>query len=605
MRERLAELGLLIRTAVRTDPWRSLGTLLEPLGRLMYPLLAWCIGLLVNGIVRRDETLIVGAAVGMLVAITLRYVAAYVGTSIRAGLAERVGLAFDTEIVRLTGELPGLEHHEHADFADRLELLRQQQGVLGQSLNALIGTANAVVGALGTLVVLALLHPAVLLLVLFALPTIPIAGRQQRWHAEAEARSAAPSRLARHLRHLSTDAKAGMELRMFGLRHEILGRLETAWDDSRRPLDRAELKAAALASARSVIFLVGYLLAVGFVLWRAARGYGSAGTVATAVVVCQQVQTQVITPAYSVVNLGQALRAAGRLRWLQAYAAARAAEADQTPVAPPDRLRDAIRFEHVSFRYPGTAHDVLRDVSVRIPAGSVVAIVGENGAGKTTLVKLLGKLYTPSAGRLLVDGTDLARIDVTAWRERLSAAFQDFVRFEFSAGRAVGLGDLPRLDDAPAQRGALARAGVPSLEAALPRGLATQLGSTWPDGVELSTGQWQQLALSRALLRRHPLLLCFDEPTASLDAPTEHALFERYIAEAHALSFRGRPRTPNARSDGGVTVLVSHRFSTVRSADLILVLDDGRLVEQGDHQTLLGAGGLYAELYTLQAESYR
>ena len=593
MRERLRELGLLVRTAWRTDPWRSLGTLLEPLGGLMYPLLGVCLGVLADGILQGDRTRIGVGCSGLLLAITLRYVAAHVGTGIRIGLAERVGFAFDQEIARLAGSLPGLEHHERPDYQDRLELLRQSQGVLGQSLNSLITTTNALVSAVGTGVVLALVHPFVLLLVLFALPALPIAARQQRWQAGAEAASATPSRLARHLRGLTVDRNAGMELRVFGLQDEVLTRMSTAWSTARRPLHLAELKGSVAGTVRAFVFAFGFALAVGFVLWRASRGVATAGEVVTAVVVCRQVQHQVLGPTYNVAGLGKVLRAAGRLLWLQDYAAAVDGRRTGEEVAPA-RLTGGVTFDRVSFRYPGTDDWVLRDVSVHLPAGAVVALVGENGAGKTTVVKLLCRLYEPTEGRILVDGTDLSALDVAAWRARLSAAFQDFARLELTARHSVGVGDLPNADDEDAVGAALQRAHAGELFAQLPHHGDTQLGAGWEDGVDLSTGQWQQLALGRALMRTDPLVLFFDEPTASLDAPTEHALFESYARASRAGS-----------TSGALTVLVSHRFSTVRSADLILVVADGRVSEWGDHQALMDQAGLYAELYSLQARSYR
>ena len=190
-------------------------------------------------------------------------------------------------------------------------------------------------------------------------------------------------------------------------------------------------------------------------------------------------------------------------------------------------LARGIHLEHVSFAYPGTSRLVLDDVSLALPAGSVVALVGENGAGKTTLVKLLAKMYEPTSGSILVDDTPLARIPADAWRARLAGAFQDFFRFEFRARHTVGLGDLPRLDDEPAVTAAVDRAGATDVVARLPSGLETQLGPTWPGGVEVSFGQWQKLALARGFMRDRPLLLVLDEPTAALDAETEHALFEQ------------------------------------------------------------------------------
>jgi ATP-binding cassette subfamily B protein len=239
---------------------------------------------------------------------------------------------------------------------------------------------------------------------------------------------------------------------------------------------------------------------------------------------------------------------------------------------------------------------VLDDVSLSLPAGAVVAIVGENGAGKTTLVKLLAKMYEPSSGAIFMDDTPLARMPADAWRSRLAGAFQDFFRFEFRAKHTVGLGDVARLDDEPAVIAAVGRAGAADVVARLASGLDTQLGPTWPGGAELSFGQWQKLALARGFMRDEPLLLILDEPTAALDAETEHALFERYAAAA---------RGTGGDLAGRITILVSHRFSTVRMANLIVVLEGSRLVEIGTHDELMARRGQYSELYGIQAAAYR
>lgn len=221
--------------------------------------------------------------------------------------------------------------------------------------------------------------------------------------------------------------------------------------------------------------------------------------------------------------------------------------------------------------------------------------MGDNGAGKTTLVKLLAGLYVPTAGRIRVDGTDLSTLDPDRWRRRVSAAFQDHARWEFSVHETVGIGDLDAVEDAEAVSAALDRAGAGDLPETLPAGLDTQLGAHWPGGIDLSGGQWQKLAIGRGMMRRSPLLLLLDEPTAALDAETEHHLFERWTVAAREVR----------EATGAVTVLVSHRFSTVRMADLIVVLDQGRIVESGTHAQLLSRQGLYAELFELQAASYR
>jgi ATP-binding cassette subfamily B protein len=279
--------------------------------------------------------------------------------------------------------------------------------------------------------------------------------------------------------------------------------------------------------------------------------------------------------------------------WLEDFVRSRRDAAD-LPV--PERITSGIAFENVTFTYPGASQPTLEGLNLVLPAAKVVAIVGENGAGKTTLVKLIGRYYDPSAGRVCVDGVPLNRIPPDGWRQQLSGAFQDFFRFEYRAQRSIGVGDRHRLDERAAVESALLRAGAADVVDGLEEGLDTQLGATWSNGVELSFGQWQKVALARAFMRDGPLVLLLDEPTAALDAETEHALFESYAAAT---------RSPRGREVGQITVLVSHRFSTIRMADLIVVMDGGRVAESGSHDELIALNGRYAELYGIQAAGYR
>jgi ATP-binding cassette subfamily B protein len=299
---------------------------------------------------------------------------------------------------------------------------------------------------------------------------------------------------------------------------------------------------------------------------------------------------QIAAIAHSTGLLVQTLQVAVRHIWLVDYSKEQHA-ALTGDIDAPDQLRGGIAFEGVSFAYPGSDTEVLRDVNLWLPPGAVVAVVGENGAGKSTLVKLLSRMYEPSDGRISIDGVDLAAINPASWRSRLSAAFQDSCRFEFLLGEAVGIGDVERINDAYQVLMACERAGAGAVLESLPAGLNTQLGRRF-EGAELSGGQWQRLALARAGMR-DPLLLLLDEPTANLDAEAEFALFET-IARA----------TRRARARGAVTMLVSHRFSTVRMADVIVVVDGGKVLEVGSHDELMARGGLYAELFSLQSSAY-
>jgi ATP-binding cassette subfamily B protein len=284
------------------------------------------------------------------------------------------------------------------------------------------------------------------------------------------------------------------------------------------------------------------------------------------------------------------MRTGDRLLWLEDYVASQTSATEP----PPNRLREGIRISGLGFTYPGAPAPSLHDVDLFFPAGGTVALVGENGAGKTTLVKLLSGMYRPTVGSIAVDGHELAEMDVISWRARTSATFQDYVSYQMRLGDGVGVGDLPELSNHAVVNDAIARADATKVVDVLPDGIDTVVGP-YVGGRGLSGGQWQRLALARGLMRPDPLLMVLDEPTASLDALSEATLFRRYRAAASDLGAR----------HGTITVLVSHRFSTVNMADLIVVFEGGRVVASGTHETLVAEGGLYAELYQLQVAGYQ
>lgn len=249
-----------------------------------------------------------------------------------------------------------------------------------------------------------------------------------------------------------------------------------------------------------------------------------------------------------------------------------------------------IAFEKVSFAYPGSDRDILDELDLEFPAGTSTAIVGLNGAGKTTLVKLLSRLHEPTSGRIIVDGTALTEFDIRSWQRRLAVIYQDYVRYELDAAANIGLGAPERMSDTAALEKACEWAGATEVTGTLPDGLATILSSRYTGGVDLSGGQWQRIALARALfaVQAGASVLVLDEPTAQLDVRAEVAFFDRFLELTRGLT----------------TVVISHRFSTVRRADRIVVLEGGRIAEQGSHSELLAAGGRYAELFELQARRF-
>ncbi|HWG56967.1 MAG TPA: ABC transporter ATP-binding protein [Gaiellaceae bacterium] len=502
-------------------------------------------------------------------------------------------LRLNDEIGVLTQGATGLEHHERPDYADRLELLRAGGNELIWSARVAAGTIGLAAQFALTVVLLAQLQPLLLLLLLFAIP--PLAADRWGWRLmnRAYLATADRQRLSTHLLDLAIREDAAKEIRIFGLRDEVERRLREARDEVRRALTRADRRGVAAQTVAQLVFSAAFVGALLLVVRGAVGGRHSVGDVVLVFTLAVQVNALVFNAVGSVTFLQRSTTSMGRLAWLRDLVRG-LYPPTRDPLPVPSSLRQGIRVEGVGFVYPGTESRVLDGVDLELPAGATVAFVGENGAGKTTLVKLLCRFYTPTEGSITLDGVDLARFDAAEWRAQIAAGFQDFVRFEFVARESVGVGRLDAMQDDAAVTAAIERAAAGDVVAQLEHGLETQLGRAYADGAELSGGQWQKLALARAVMREAPLLLILDEPTSALDAHAEHALFERYAASAREV----------ARKTGGIAIFVSHRFSTVRMADLIVVLDGGRIVERGTHAELVALGGLYAELYALQAAAY-
>jgi ATP-binding cassette subfamily B protein len=440
------------------------------------------------------------------------------------------------------------------------------------------------------LVLLASVTPWLLLLPVFALPIVFTATWRPGVERRVEESVTHHDRLARGMFVLGTTPPPGKELRVEGITAQLVANRRAEWDQWYGPLAKVRWSSALWHALAWAIFGSAYVAAIVFVAAGLDSGVGAVVLVVTAGARLSQYVGATVGELGFLRGIW--VDSSRRLTWLEDYAASKARVAD-APV--PERLEQGIRFEHVSFSYPGTDHEALTDVNVELPAGGVIALVGENGAGKSTLVKLLADMYTPTSGRITVDGVDLARMAPDEWRTRLAGAFQDFYRFELHAQASIGVGDHPHIEERDAVERAVGRAGADDVIEHLELGLDTQLGPAWEGGVDVSFGQWQKLALSRGFMRDEPLLLALDEPTAALDAETEHALFERFAEAART----------KGEHNGRVTILVSHRFSTVRMADLIVVLDGARVVEVGTHDDLMARGGQYSELFTIQAAAYR
>src|SRR6185312_14930541 len=551
-------------------------------------LLAVWFKLLGEGLLEHQAGLLRFAVVALAVSAVATWLLSTVSTRIQRRFRDKVTIALESHVARLQASIATIAHQERPEYLDRLAVLREETYTFDHMYMSVFSTVGWLLRLAITVVLLASVNPVLIALVLFAVPTVAATSWRPAVERAAQERGAQSTRLATHLYTLSTTASAGKELRVLGIGQALADRRRAAWESWYGPVAAARSRSAVWYAGGWAVFALGYVGAIALV----AVGPHASTAGAILVLTAGARLSSYLSATVSEIGFlrGTWMDGAQRLAWLEDYAGAAVQQAD---LPAPDAITDGIRLEHVTFRYPGADRLALDDVNLFLPAGSVVAVVGENGAGKSTLVKLLAKLYSPTGGRVLVDGTDLARIDSARWRERLAGAFQDFFRFEFRAADTIGIGDLPRVGDEPALVTAADRAGARDLVDALPAGLRTQLGPSWHEGVDVSYGQWQKLALARGFMRDEPLLVALDEPTAALDAETEHQLFERYAATAR-----------QARPNGSVTILVSHRFSTVRMADLIVVLDGARVAEAGRHEELLARDGRYADLYRIQAAGY-
>ncbi|NKB68532.1 MAG: ATP-binding cassette domain-containing protein [Candidatus Latescibacteria bacterium] len=481
---------------------------------------------------------------------------------------------------------------ETPSFFDEMEKARSE-GYRAHNLAVLsIQIISAAVSLTAMLVLLYGVHwAAVLILLLTVVPQVVVGGYYAGKRFSVQGTHARNQRMAFYLSQLLGSRDAAKEIRLFGLHHELLRRFADFW--ARYTKDVMDVR---LAQERStylfgLLSMAGTAAIWGYAVVRAVNGHITVGDVALAFQAAEQARSGLSRLFGDLGVFYEHTIFAGNLfRFLDLEADSvpgSLARPPAHPAAVPARLQQGIEFRRVSFRYPRSQDIVLKDLSFSIEAGQSLAIVGENGAGKTTLVKLLCRFYDPSEGAIYLDGRDLRQYDIEDLHRRLGVLFQDFVRYDLSARENIGFGQIDALDDPERIARAATRGGAGETIAQLPRQFDTVLGRTLDEGVDLSGGQWQKIALSRAFMRDAPILI-LDEPTAALDALAEAEIFDRF-AELTA------DRT---------TLFISHRFSTVRMARQIVVLERGSLVQQGTHDELMALDGLYHTMFTAQAERY-
>ncbi|MGW7381849.1 ABC transporter ATP-binding protein [Streptomyces sp. NPDC054794] len=609
-RARSTALGTALALAWRAAPWHIAALLVVTAAGATVPVaVASLTRLTLNTLAGAGDTALLGLALGLAALGVATAVMTPLTTYLGNQLDRATAFAAVSRVYSAVNSLVGLSRLENPGFQNRLRVAQSAGSqAIGGVLEAGLGLVGGALTAAGFIGALYVLSPAMTAAVLLCVvPLLMAELRLARRRALGDWRASAAQRRSGFYEMLLSSLEAAKEIRLFGAGGFLLDRMLAARriaDTERRAVDRRELLTqgalALLAAAVGGAGLVWAALA-------ARRGELTVGDVALFVVAVAGVQGALGTLVRSVAQLHHLLLIVGH------YQAVVGAAPDPTLAEPPDEavslpaLREGIEFRDVWFRYDEGHPWVLRGVSFRIPYGQALALVGHNGAGKSTLVKLLCRFYDPTRGAVLWDGVDIRRVPVAELRRRLGAVFQDYVEYDLTAAENIAIGDVTAMDDRPRLQSAARAADIDGVLAALPRGYDTLLSRLFSDdghdgrtsaeagspsdaiGALLSGGQWQRVALARAFLRTDPDLLILDEPSSGLDAEAEHDIHQR-------LTCHRKDRT---------SLLISHRLGAVRAADRIIVLSEGRIIEEGTHGGLVERRGTYARLFELQARGYR
>lgn len=625
MRQLLGGISALLRLTWRLDRQRLLlaaGLVLA--GCLATPLAAVALGRLTDAALAGRGSVAFAWGVLAAAALIAELQAARVAHLASFELGETAEAEVTREVMHLVNGTRTIRPGDpvaDADAAARLTLLLQDVARIREGVTALLHLAGLALQAAVAAAVLASVEWWLGLLPVLAVVPVVVGRRAEVMWQDGRRRASGAQTLAAALRGIASGPDGQKEVRLAGAEDFLLARMRKAQADADAELTRASLLHAGVRAAGQLVFAVAYLIGVVALVGRVSAGGAGVGDVVLLVTLAAAVAVQLASVVPSLATLNGV--AAGMLRLEEMRAPVVidlrdvAEPAEGAPAAPvvsaapasevgrpssstprrrtvPQRLSRGIVLDHVGFLYPGSTVPALHDVTLRLPPGSSVALVGENGAGKSTLISLLTGLRLPTSGRLWIDGIDLADVDAPAWQARTATLFQDAAHLEFTAQDSVGVGEVADAADPDAVAAAFARARSEQMLEQLPDGLSTLLGRGYGEGRELSGGQWQAVGLARTLMRTEPLLLCLDEPAAALDTSAEDRMYEAYAHAARDF----------ARTSGGVTLFVTHRLATVALADLVVVLERGQVVEVGSHAELLTLGGRYAHLFRMQARGY-
>jgi len=481
-----------------------------------------------------------------------------------------------------------LQFFEDPIFYDMLQNARRQADTSALAIvNATLQMLQQVITLVSLMALLIRFSPWLVVIVFVsAIPAFLSQSQYAERAFRAVSRRAPESRLLNYLEMLLTGNDTVKEIKLFGLGEPLLRRYQELFT-------RFYQEDLAIARRRTVAGLgwgmlsnLAYYGSYAWIVLRTVAGRITLGDMTMFLSIFRQSQSSIRSLLDSLNRLYESnLYLDNLMEYLKLQPVLVAPENGLIAPAP---IRQGIEFRHVSFSYPGSDVEVLRDINLHIQPGERIALVGLNGAGKTTLIKLLTRLYDPTGGQILLDGVDLREYDLKSLHQRFGVIFQDFVRYQFTVRENIGFGQVDALDDLGRIQDAADRGGASPIIEKMPQGYDTMLGRRWEKGQELSGGQWQKIALARAFMREAEVLV-LDEPTSALDAEAEYEVFRRF----------------GELMEGRIAVLISHRFSTVRMADRIVVLSAGKIIELGSHAELIALDGAYARLFNLQAEGYR
>ncbi len=556
---------------------------------LVPPSTAWAGKRIVDAVVARDGAHVLTWVAVEFGLVAVQTVLARALSLVSQVLGLRLGIDVNVAILEKAMSLR-LAAYEDAEFYDKMTRARREASTRPlQLVRESFGLAQSGVMLGGYAALLLRFSPWIVLVLLVAtVPATVAEMRASKMTFQMRNRRSQEWRRLTYLEHVLANDEHAKEVKLFTLGPPLLERYRALAEQLFIDDERVAVRRT-VGQLLSLLATVAFYAAYVVMALAAARGRITIGNLTLYVVSFRQGQQAFQSVLGSIGGIyEQNLYMSNLFEFLETPGSDTARRLGPA-LADVPAAGSGLSIEHVSFRYPGKTTFAIEDLSLAIPRGSSVALVGENGAGKTTIVKLLTRLYEPAEGRILLDGKDLRDWDEKALRARFGVVFQDFNQYQLSARDNVGLGDAPYLHDDARVARAAGQGGAAEVIADLPRGLETSLGNWFRDGTELSGGQWQKIALSRAFMREEADILVLDEPTAALDAEAEHRVFERFRALA-----RGR-----------TTIVISHRFPTVRMADRIVVLEHGRIVEQGTHDELVAARGRYARMFELQASGYR